>query len=116
VNKQGLELRAVKCPKCEDVIIHPADANGLANFNDMKGKTFNVKLRVVGNSHAVSIPKEIIDFMESHHKNMKKQMDDMVRMCFQDFDTLSLRFGDEYDEDESNNDEENRQFRKRRLL
>ena len=92
VNRNGLELRAVKCAKCGDTIIHPADLNGLENFNDLKDKTFNVKLRVVGNSHAVSIPKEIIDFMENHHKSMKKQMDDMVSMCFKDFDTLSLRF------------------------
>lgn len=108
VNRNGLELRAVKCSRCGDTIVHPADLNGLENFNDLKGKRFNVKLRVVGNSHAVSIPKEIIDFMEHHHRSMKKQMDDMVSMCFKDFDTLSLRFGDEFDDEdefEGNEDE-----------
>jgi len=99
VNRQGFELRAVKCPRCKDVIVHPADANGLQHFNDLKGKTFSVKLRVVGNSHAISIPKEIIDFMEEQHKTMRKRMDDMVRLCFEDFDRLSVRFGDELGEE-----------------
>ena len=28
VNKSGLQLRAVKCGRCNDHIIHPADLNG----------------------------------------------------------------------------------------
>jgi hypothetical protein len=102
VNREGFELRAVECSKCKDKIIHPADMNGFQHFNDMKGKTFNVKLRMVGNSHAVSIPKEIIDFMNETHREMKRNMDDMVRLCFEDFDKLSLRFGDEDDFDDKN--------------
>lgn len=94
VSKRGVELRAVRCEKCGEVIVHPADLNCLEQYKDLKGKTFNVKLRVVGNSHAVSIPKEIIDFMNEMHKGMKKEMDDMVRLCFEDFHRLSLRFGD----------------------
>lgn len=95
VEKEGLELRAVHCPECSDRIIHPADLNGLEHFNNLRGKTFSVKLRMVGNSHAVSIPKEIINFMNEQHRVAKKQMDEMVRLCFEDFDRLSLRFGDE---------------------
>jgi hypothetical protein len=95
VNKYGLQLRAVKCPECEDTIIHPADLNGMEHYNDLKNKTFNVKLRVVGNSHAISIPKEIIDFMNEMHTQMKKEMDDMVRLSFEDFGRLSVRFLDE---------------------
>ena len=109
VNKNGFELRAVECPKCHDKIIHPADLNGFQHYNDLKGKTFNVKLRMVGNSHAVSIPKEIIDFMEQTHRQMSRQMDEMVSLCFEDFDKLSLRFGeDEEDEDEEEIEKENR--------
>ena len=93
--KDGLELRAVMCPNCEDQIIHPADLNGFENFQDLRGKTFSVKLRMVGNSHAISIPKEIVDFMNSQHRSMRTEMDDMVRLCFEDFRKLSLRFGDE---------------------
>jgi len=98
VKKNGLELRAVECVKCGDKIIHPADLNGMEKFKDLKGKTFSVKLRMVGNSHAISIPKEIIDFMNemNHvHNETRKHMDDMVRLCFEDFKSLSLRFGED---------------------
>lgn len=95
VQRDGIELRAIACPKCHDKIIHPADLNGLENFKNLQGKTFTVKLRMVGNSHAVSIPKEIIDFMNEQHKTMHKRMDDMVKLCFEDFGRLSLRFDDE---------------------
>ena len=98
VEKQGFQLRAVQCPNCEDKIIHPADLNGFEQYHDLKGKTFNVKLRMVGNSHAISIPKEIIDFMNDQHRTMRKQMDDMVRLCFEDFDRLSVRFSDELED------------------
>ena len=89
LNKAGAELRAVKCPKCSDQIIHPADLNSLENFNNIKGKTYNVKLRMVGNSHAISIPKEIVDFI----RHQEKMMDDMVKLCFEDMHKLSLSFG-----------------------
>ena len=92
VEKSGLELRAVKCSSCGDMIIHPADVQSYAHFNDIKGKTFAVKLRAVGNSHAISIPKEIVSFLDEM-KSVHKEMNDMVRLCFKDFDTLSVRFG-----------------------
>ncbi len=94
VKKEGAELRAVKCNKCGDTIIHPADLNALSHYQNLRGKTFSVKLRMVGNSHAISIPKEIVDFMNEQHGQMRRQMDDMVRLCFEDFDTLKVRFGD----------------------
>lgn len=98
VHKQGAELRAVMCKNCGDKIIHPADLNGLERFNELKGKQFNVKLRMVGNSHAISIPKEIVDFINGRHREMRRQMDNMVRLCFEDFDRLSLSF-DELEEE-----------------
>ena len=98
VNRNGLELRAVECPSCHDKIIHPADLNGLEQFKDLKDKKFNVKLRMVGNSHAISIPKEIIDFMNDRHKDMRRQMDDMVSLWFDDFDTLRVSFSDDENE------------------
>jgi hypothetical protein len=67
LEKEGLQLRAVECPKCKDKIVHPADLNCQNRFNDLKGKTFNVKLRMVGNSHAVSIPKEIVDLTNKYN-------------------------------------------------
>ncbi len=104
VNKQGLELRAIQCPKCQKQIIHPADLNGFENFKNLKGKTYNVKLRVVGNSHAVSIPKEIVEFM----RHQEKMMDDMVRLCFEDMHRLSLNFGSEESEEDEDEQLNNR--------
>lgn len=93
VTRDGAELRAIKCPSCESQIIHPADLNGLEQYKNLRGKTFNVKLRVIGNSHAISIPKEIVDFIHQQ----EKIMDDMVRLCFEDMHRLSVRFGGNYD-------------------
>lgn len=103
VEKNGAQLRAVICQKCGDKIIHPADLNCLNKYNDLKDKKFNVKLRMVGNSHAISIPKEIFEFMEEQHrmmhesqKRMSRDMDEMVRLAFEDFGRLRLDFfGDE---------------------
>lgn len=91
INKNGAQLRAVQCPKCQDRIIHPADLNCLQRFNNLKGKTYNVKLRIVGNSHIISIPKEIVNFMSQQ----ERIMDDMVRLHFDDMRKLSLFFGKE---------------------
>jgi hypothetical protein len=95
LHKQGYDLRAVKCVKCNDKIIHPADLNEADKFKDLKNRNFSVKLRMVGNSHAISIPKEIVDFMNHQHRTMKKEMDDMVRLVFDDAETLRVRFGEE---------------------
>lgn len=98
IHRAGMDLRAVECQHCGDKIIHPQDLNALQQFNTLRGKTFVVKLRMVGNSHAISIPKEIIDFVNDQQRKMntmKRQMDEMVRLCFEDFDTLRVRFGDE---------------------
>jgi len=91
VTKNGLELRAVTCQSCKESIIHPADLNNVENFKNLKDKTYNVKLRVIGNSHAISIPKEIVEFMQ----HQEKVMDNMVKLCFEDMHSLSLRFGNE---------------------
>lgn len=95
VEKSGVELRAVKCINCGDRIVHPADIHSLEHYKDLKGKTFSVKLRVVGNSHAISIPKEIVNFINEIHKSTMKEMDDMVKLCFEDFRKLSIIFGEE---------------------
>ena len=88
VAKNGFVFRAVVCPKCEEKIIHPVDEQEYLRFKDLKNKEFRVKMRLVGNSYAVSIPKEIVLFMNEQ----KKAMDDMVKLCFEDFGRLSLNF------------------------
>ena len=88
VSKNGFELRAISCPKCRLVTIHPKDEQEYNDFINLKKKNFSVKMRFVGNSYAVSIPKEIVDFM----KDQEKVMDDMVNLCFEEFGRISLNF------------------------
>lgn len=90
LTKNGFVFRAMICPKCSEKIIHPVDEENFKKFKDLKNKEFRVKMRLVGNSYAVSIPKEIVSFM-SHHE---KIMDEMVRLCFEDFGRVSLNFGE----------------------
>ena len=89
--KNGCALRALVCNKCNEKIIHPADEQNYNKFINLRNKEFNVKMRMVGNSYAVSIPKEIVSFMN----NQKKIMDDMVKLYFEDMGRVSLNFGDE---------------------
>ncbi|MEK6915067.1 MAG: hypothetical protein AABW89_00815 [Nanoarchaeota archaeon] len=94
LTRNGFELRAIVCKPCNQNIIHPADINNLESFKNLKDKTYNVKLRIVGNSHAISIPKEIVEFIQ-HQENI---MDNMVKLCFEDMHRLSLRFGNNREE------------------
>ena len=87
-NKNGIHLRAIKCATCKNQIIHPEDLKEYEDFQNIRKKNFKVKLRYVGNSYAVSIPREIIDFMNEQ----EKQMNEMVNMCMEDFGRLSLNF------------------------
>jgi len=88
--KNSFIFRAVVCPKCNDKIIHPLDEEKYNKFINLKNKEFSVKMRLVGNSYAVSIPREIVLFMRAQ----EKIMDDMVRLCFEDMGRVSLNFGE----------------------
>jgi hypothetical protein len=86
--KNRFLFRALICPKCKEKIIHPLDEQEYNKFISLKNKEFRVKMRLVGNSYAVSIPKEIVLFM----REQEKIMNDMVRLCFEDMGKLSLNF------------------------
>jgi len=86
--KNGFVFRAMVCPKCNEKIVHPIDEQEYNKFINLKNKEFKVKMRLVGNSYAVSIPKEIVAFM----REQEKMMDEMVKLCFEDFGKLSLNF------------------------
>ena len=88
VSKNGFNLRALKCPECGKLIFHPNDKAEYENFMRLKNKEFEVKMRMVGNSYAVSIPREIVNFM----KEQEKIMNNMVRLCFEDSGKVSLNF------------------------
>ncbi len=89
VVKNGFIFRAVVCPNCHAKIIHPNDEQEYNKFKDLRNKEFRVKMRLVGNSYAVSIPKEIVSFMEEQ----EKVMDQMVKLCFEEMGRVSLNFG-----------------------
>jgi len=88
ITKNGFVLRAIECKKCSSRVIHPKDEQDFSDFMNLRKKEFNVKMRFVGNSYAVSIPKEIVNFIREH----EKIMNDMVRLCFEDFGKLRLDF------------------------
>lgn len=62
ISKDGFRIRAWHCVKCGKKWLHPADTKAYEDFLKIKQMQFNVKLRQVGNSWAISIPKEIIQF------------------------------------------------------
>lgn len=89
LSKNGFLLRAVICPKCNQKQIHPEDEAKYANFINLKNKEFRVKMRLVGNSYAISIPKEIVSFI----KEQERILDDIVSLGFTEADRLFLDFG-----------------------
>lgn len=91
VARNGFLLRAVVCQKCHTKIIHPVDEEEYNRFMNLRNRDFRVKMRLVGNSYAVSIPKEIVSFMRAH----ESMVDDMVKLCFEQAGRLSLSFNEE---------------------
>ncbi len=89
--KDGFLLRAVVCPKCKAQIVHPHDDEEYNKYLNLRNKEFKVKMRQVGNSYAVSIPKEIVSFMESQNTAVD-EFNKMVKLCFEDMGRLSLNF------------------------
>jgi|TARA_Y100000310_G_scaffold107162_2_gene105621 hypothetical protein len=94
VLKNGFLIRAMVCGNCNGKILHPVDENNYNKFINLKNKNFSVKMRLVGNSYAVSIPKEIVSFMN----NQEKIIDDMVKLCFEEMGRVSLNFGEKFNE------------------
>ena len=95
--KNGFTIRAVKCPRCGEKIVHPGDEASYVQYQNIRSKTFRVKLRLVGNSYAVSIPKEIVDFM----KEQEKIMSDLVKLSFERVGKLALMFEEKGEEEET---------------
>jgi hypothetical protein len=87
-DKNGFRLRIIECKKCNEIIVHPQDMAEYDNFQKLKKKNYRVKLRLVGNSYAVSIPKEIVNFMNAEENKIRE----MVDLCFEDFKRISLNF------------------------
>ncbi len=90
ISREGYNLRAWKCKKCKVIQLHPLDEAKFNNFKKLQSKDFEVKLRLIGNSFCVSIPKEIIEFQ----KEMRKTMNNMISMSLEGPEKLSLYFTD----------------------
>lgn len=88
IEKNNFKLRLVECKKCGNKIIHPQDLKEYEDFTNLRKKHYKVKLRFVGNSYAVSIPREIVNFMNEQDRQMKQ----MVNLCLEEFDKISLNF------------------------
>ncbi len=86
--KDGFKIRILECPKCSNILYHPGDLKDYDNFKDLKQRDFNVKLRMVGNSFCVSIPKEIIDF----HREFEKEFNDLVRLSLEGPGKINMFF------------------------
>jgi len=100
ISRNGFNLRMIKCDKCGEIIVHPADKREYEEFMRLKQKEFEVKMRMVGNSYAVSIPREIVDFM----KDSENMINNMVKLSFQEAGRLSLMFNTpEMNENQANN-------------
>jgi len=91
VLKDGFQLRVLECPKCSNVIYHPGDLKDYEGYKSLRTRDFNVKLRMVGNSFCVSIPKEIIDF----HREFEREFNDLVRLSLEGPDKIGMFFRSE---------------------
>ena len=92
--KSGFKLRAFECRNCGKVWYHPLDMQNYKNFVSLRKRNFQVKLRYVGNSFCVSIPREIIEF-EAIEREIDKKIGKMISMMLEEPGKLSLFFSDE---------------------
>lgn len=89
--KDGFKLRYFECPKCNQRWYHPGDMKEYEEFKNLKRREFNVKLRMVGNSFSVTIPREIIDF-EEKFTQLEKEMDQILKLSLDEPGKIILRF------------------------
>lgn len=81
VTKNNFDIRTWHCVRCNKQWYHPLDMQEYEEFMQLKKKEFEVKLRSVGNSWIVSIPKEIVRFQEiSTTKVVRLSLDDPGRL------------------------------------
>ncbi|HRZ85625.1 MAG TPA: hypothetical protein P5277_02485 [Candidatus Paceibacterota bacterium] len=100
--KNGFTFRALQCIKCENRILHPEDKIEYDRYVDLRNKHYSVKLRMVGNSYTVSIPREIINFINEQNKIM----DELVSLSFERMGKIALVF-DTFEQSQNNKEQLN---------
>jgi hypothetical protein len=83
--KDGFKLRAFRCPTCKDKYFHPADLEKYQQYMAIKEREFNMKLRQIGNSFCISIPREIIRYAhveENSFVSVSMEDSEKVRLVF----------------------------------
>jgi len=107
--KDGFELRAWECQKCHSLIYHPSDLRDYEEYKKLRRQDFNVKLRMVGNSFCVSIPKEIIDFQNEMLNELNQKIDNEMS------EEIDDEISGETDDQQENKPEAEREVLERRL-
>jgi len=137
VERSGFRMRALECPNCGQRTYHPSDMEEFNKYSQLQKQNFQVKLRRVGNSYTVSIPKELIDFFEDAaeaaeqeaeqeaqdpfqgmQKRMKENMEHMNRMvtlALEHANKLSLNFGGE-EKNQNQGQNQNRNYDRTRQI
>ncbi|MBI4919327.1 hypothetical protein HY837_05310 [archaeon] len=64
LSKDNFNIRTWKCKSCKKSWPHPLDYKKFEGWKEIKDQRFNVKIREVGNSAVVSLPREILSFKE----------------------------------------------------
>ena len=68
--KDGFKLRTFQCPNCKKTYFHPVDLERYEQYHKLKEKEFNMKLRQIGNSFCISIPREIVRFSHAQENSI----------------------------------------------
>jgi hypothetical protein len=90
--RDGFRIRYAYCQKCNERLWHPGDLTSYKNFSNLKRREFRVKLRVVGNSYAVTLPKEIINFIKEIEKEFNIKANEEIKLMLDELGKLKLIF------------------------
>ena len=61
ISMEGMKVRAWKCIKCDEIVLHPGDAQKMLVFNKIK-HGIPVKIGALGESLIMRFPKEVAEF------------------------------------------------------
>lgn len=100
--KDGFQLRVFQCPNCKARYFHPSDLEKYEEYHKLKEKQYSMKLRMVGNSFCISIPKEIVRFTHTRE-------DSFVALSMEDPNNVRIVFRKQvihksYPEEEQNDE------------